>query len=267
MSNTDNTPIEIVSYPSLENMHNTISNDSFIRIIDNKVSYSDFCKYAKPLDVLLFAGGDFVSSAIRKIERVKLGNGDFSHAGLVATRDLIDDNKLVAGKFYTWEITMGGKLNDGVPDVRGKSFLGVQIREFDWVFDSFRGNLNTKIAWCRLKNNPFNDPSCDRQNLQTKATLLYYSTLDKPYESVCCCGCQLGSALFPIFRKCVCRTGDERFFCSEFVAYVLKYMNVLSADINPHDVVPVDFIPGVDQDKSVDGNHAINCCQKPLYIV
>lgn len=250
--------------PSDENVINGIN----VRIVNNQISYSDFCKCVKPLDVLLFVGDDFVSSAIRKIQRVQLGNGDFSHAGMVVTSDVINDPSLENGKLYTWEITTGSHLNDGVPDIRGKRFLGVQIREFDQVFDSFKNKSGGKIAWCRLKKNPFIQVDADLFELKRQGTMIYHKTLDKPYESICCCACELGKALIPKLRFIkINKHDDEKFFCSEFVAHVLKTMGVLPDSINPSNVVPVDFIPGVDQDKSSTGQHEINCCEKPLYIV
>src|SRR3990170_2341638 len=75
----------------------------------------------QPFDVLLFQGGDFVSSTIRKVQRKQLGNGSFSHAGLVMAGDLVKGQGLEPGKLYVWEITKSGKLNDGVMDVKGRS--------------------------------------------------------------------------------------------------------------------------------------------------
>lgn len=216
------------------------------------------CSFS-PLDVILFKGGDFVSNTIRDIERSEVKNGAFSHSALLIPGWAIDPQVLALdpNQWYTWEITMSGKLNDGVTDVQGRSFLGVQIRSFSAIVDKVRANPKVKMAWL-----PFKTPITTlypRDEIIRRITALYLQTKESPYEFT---PCILLASAIPIFRKCTTKTAsDRRFFCSEFVAYILKEMGILAKETQEQYVLPVDFIPGVDAD------HQVNCCQAPTYLV
>lgn len=242
------------------------------------MTYETALAQIKPLDVLLFRGGDFVSTAIRRIEARRVRNGGFSHAALVITGATIDFTSVHGpkaqtidpDKLYVWEITMSGKLNDGVTDIFGRSFLGVQVRPLDAVIAAARKNTRVKVAWLRLKRSPFADisaapseyagiprPFGSESQLRQILTTLYHETLEAPYEA---CLCILIAATFPRLRCCSTQ-GTKRFFCSEFVAYVLKRVGVLASSTKEQNVIPVDFIPGVDED------HEVDCCEAPVYLV
>jgi len=294
------------------------------------VNYYEIKNQIQPFDVLLFRGGDFISSAITKVQKLRLGNGSFSHAGLVINGYLLGyDDEDKKDKLYLWEITMSGKLTDGVPDIRGKSFLGVQVRDLDKVVEANLKNPKIKIGWLPLINNPYT--RCFNQNIEIKDIILnneevivdnkevivnnkevivdnkqyeitvevnneevivdneeveiqtevkkskidtpelhintlellrkrtkelYVSTFETPYEIYCC---NLISATFPKLRK-ISIHENKRFFCSEFVAYILKEVGVLPKNVKEGNVVPVDFIPEVDEDNE------IKCCKTPVYL-
>lgn len=228
-------------------------------------SYESVCSQFQPLDVLLFRGGDAVSATIRRMEARQVHNGAFSHAGLIVRGRNLDlraiwgDKPEVEAweaepdKLYVWEITMSGKLNDGVTDIFGHSFLGVQLRPLDAVMAAIRVRTGVKVAWLPLQRPLVLPPD----QLRHLLTTLYAETLEAPYEA---CLCVLVAATCPRLRCCSTQ-GTKRFFCSEFVAYILKRVGVLPATIREENVIPVDFIPAVDQD------HEITCCQGPTYLV
>lgn len=231
-------------------------------------------KVMRPLDVLLFKGGDVVSGCIAKCQKRETGNGDFSHAALVVDTRVLDKSRvkgLEDGIWYVWEITMSGKWNDGVTDIYGDSKLAVQLRKFDDVMKAvFKAKKDgCQCAWVPLKNNPFeNKPDIDIEeinisistdNLMKKCTDLCLETYGRKYERS---PFVLLAAILPCLRKCIGTKGTERFFCSEFVAWILKEMGI-ETQIEEQYVIPVDFIPSVDTDKS----NGITCTEQPVLIM
>jgi hypothetical protein len=85
----------------------------------------------QPLDVLLFRGVDAVSHAICFFEGKVFGHGDFSHAGVAVTREVLDLPFLEPGKVYVWESTLSAPagflahFTDKVPD---RETEGVRLR-------------------------------------------------------------------------------------------------------------------------------------------
>jgi hypothetical protein len=126
----------------------------------NGYAYS-YLSRAQPLDLLLFHGGDTFSDGIRALSKINTGNGDFSHAGMVVTHDILPYvTELQKGKLYIWEATMSYPLlgmTDGVPDVEsGKGRFGIQIRDLEEVVKAYVGNSDkTAMAWCKLLRNPW----------------------------------------------------------------------------------------------------------------
>ena len=85
---------------------------------------------------MLFKGCDFVSDSIRFLGIAQLDNDfadDYSHVGLVVTRDILNDDRLEEDKIYVWESTISGKLGKNIYNIGGKAFLGVQLTDFDDV--------------------------------------------------------------------------------------------------------------------------------------
>src|SRR4029434_11276944 len=76
----------------------------------------------QPLDIILFRGTDWVSHAICFLEGKMFGHGDFSHAGVVVTREALDLPFLEPDKVYVWESTLSAPagflahFTDKVPD-------------------------------------------------------------------------------------------------------------------------------------------------------
>jgi len=238
-----------------------------------KVSYKEIESEIEPLDLLMFRGGDFVSKTIRFLEKKMLGNGSFSHVGIVVTRELMPWLKMLQpGEKYVWESTMsipiGGFVED-VPDVEsGKGKFGVQIRFLEDVIDSYTNRESgSLVAWAPLKDNPWKTKE-NQKSIIRKVRKLHKEVGCRTYELNFL---ELAASLFPplrIFRKKtkwvedigfgILRSfdivegdsedeGDSFYFCSELVAYVYKKLDIISVSVNPQEVVPMDFL-GYDRD-------------------
>lgn len=227
------------------------------------ISYNEAKALMRPFDVLLFRGGDFISDGISRIEKATTRVGAFTHAALIISGACLDFPFLTQDSYtskpdhlYSWEITMSGKLNDGVTDIFGKSFLGVQLRDLDEVIKATLSNPKASVAWLPL-NRSKSDYSTITNETRLRATALYLQTYEAPYEIY---PCVLLAAACPRFRCCSTK-GTKRFFCSEFVAYILRSIGHLPPTVKVENVLPVDFLPGVDTDGEL-----INCCEEPRYL-
>ena len=123
-----------------------------ILIVDKR--WDDLVKLITPLDLVLFAGKDIVSSTIRNLQDKKLTIGNFSHVGVIVSSFVLPHVKeLQPGEWYVWESTSSLRLpgfENEVPDVFGKHKLGVQIRNLKQVLEIYNGD----IYIAKIKNNP-----------------------------------------------------------------------------------------------------------------
>lgn len=224
-----------------------------------RISSSRVISLIRPLDVLLFRGGDLVSDAIRTVEQLFDGAGKFSHVGLVITHEIAPSIGLKPGVPYVWEITMSGKIGDGVYDWKGRSMLGVQIRLLSSVLDVYADSETREIAWVPLKVNPWTKSVPN--DLVSRVEALVRETLGDSYRSVCCCLCALtGAAVNSMKLARGYRKDPNRFFCSEFVAYVLRSLDLIPPEVLPDTIMPEDFIPEVGNKKGLDITY------NPIYI-
>ena len=123
-----------------------------ILIVDKR--WDDLVKLITPLDLVLFAGKDIVSSTIRNLQDKKLTIGNFSHVGVIVSSFVLPHIKeLQPGEWYVWESTSSLRLpgfENEVPDIFGKHKLGVQIRNLKQVLEVYNGD----IYIAKVKNNP-----------------------------------------------------------------------------------------------------------------
>lgn len=210
------------------------------------VSYDAVRREIRPLDLMLFRGADPVSHLIQGCERCYLGDGGVSHVGLVVNSEVVGlQPGMQPGTLYIWESTMSGRLTDGVPDIAGRSRLGVQLRELDAVVTAYDADRGTAVMWGRLRDNP-----CDRELAKVREALrpVFAANHDKPYELNCC---QLLAALFPCLRCFPDCLETRHIFCSELVATAYVAVGVLPAVCDPAYVMPADFV-AADRDHAVD---------------
>jgi len=127
----------------------------------NGYGYSYLIDRARPLDLLLWRGEDFISNTIRHFSDRAVGNGDFSHAGMLVTREILPSVKeMKRGRLYVWEATMSYPLcgiTDGVPNIEtGEGKFGIQIRDLEEVLQAYVSDSNdTALGWARLSYNPW----------------------------------------------------------------------------------------------------------------
>lgn len=222
--------------------------------VHKSVPYDDLLRRVQPLDLLLFRGTDAVSGTISRLQKCRLGDGQYTHVGIVVTHDLWPHPNLLPGQLYVWESTMSLSccgLTDGVPDVEhNRGRFGVQIRDLRSVVTHYSGD----VAWAPLLNNPFADTEMRSfvcEEFRKFQTQYGDATYDASFV-------ELLSALLPFLRwirnwsRCCrtcggCRKETEWIFCSEGVAMIYQSIGVIEAKYTPRDVVPMDFL-GRDED-------------------
>lgn len=203
----------------------------------------------RPFDLVLFKGGDFVSDIIRFAERksAKYNKKDYSHCGVIITKEVYDDDSLQEGKLYVLESTVSGRLGQNVPDIHGKSFLGVQIRDFETLLPEYlKGDTYVSIGV--LKDHPFNNMS-----KKTAKKLLTEFINDNQYKVYDFNPLVLGSSVCMCLRKpkrILCSDPQKLLFCSELACMLYQKLGLIPENVDPETVVPMDFL-GVDADNAV----------------
>jgi len=226
--------------------------------------YNKVKNQIKPFDLVLFKGGDYISDFIRYVQHLNteikynkkydVNSDQFSHVGMVVTKDILPDSSLKDGKLYIWESTMSGDLTDGVPNVLGESYLGVQLRDLDQVVKNYDANPHTQIAFASLKDEIYDEImfTPELSNKFVKLFALYngirydanllslYAAVNKDYRS---------------HRDLIEETlnTENWLFCSELVALIYKNLGIFPESIDPKNVVPMDFI-GFDDEDEVNEN-------------
>ena len=257
----------------------------------NKVaSYHDIKSKISPFDLIACRGGNLTSNLISAVQSQYLGIGAFSHVGMIVTNDILPscaingvNINLEPGHLYLFEsaFTYGE-----APDITTKSCkFGVQLRDLKEVIPQYSGD--NKIAWCKLKANPFNrienesdvELKCRQSIIAERFKGLFALYQGRMFDADLI---NLFGSIFPSLR--IIRDGrDEVYktlynalnfcgvanvnsgpagwqFCSELVANVYQAYNIIPNHIDPKNVVPVDFF-GYDE----DGLHAL--VEEPIFII
>lgn len=245
---------------------------------NNSIEYEKIKDMIKPFDLIAFRGGDFISDLISFVQEKYIGVGNFTHVGMAVTRDILPS--LPDDDIYVFESTCSYEyITDGVPDIKSKKgVLGVQLRNLKDVISNYIKDEKTKIAWCKLINNPYDNEN-NRESLKNIFIEQYEKYNSKFYEVS---AISLLSAVFPELRE-LREIKDDFFdsifgfiswfkdepkiktspsgwqFCSELVANIYKKIRIISENFDSKNVIPVDFF-GHD----LDGIPAI--VDKPIFI-
>ena len=236
--------------------------------------YSEYAKKIRPFDLVLFRGKDYISDLIRFVQgkvlpefssaEYSISSDAFSHVGIIVTSEILDDDRLEDGKLYIWESTMSGNLSDGVPNIRGETYLGVQLRDFDKVVEGYDEDPDTRIAIAHISSVFFNE---DYESLKGFFTRIFHKYNGTRYDAN---PVSLASGISPYFRPI--RENVENLlgtedwlFCSELVAVVYQELGWFSHNVEPKNVVPMDFV-GRDGDSEEDGGIPV-IVEKPIYII
>lgn len=237
----------------------------------------------QPLDLIFFRGTEVVSKTIvyltkrqqkrrkvchgrrlKKHEKCKKLDAWYSHVGLVLSRDLYDDPRLISGKLYVLEATYTGKNDDGVPNIDGDPTFGVQIRALDDILAVYtQSDSKKKLAWSEMVDNPFRQPPSPRKRSECqRLQAIFTSWCREAWEGMQYDANPLSllAALYCPLRRgrdCLERifNVDGWLFCSELVAQVARTLELIPRSVNPKNVLPMDLV-GFDLDgSSEDGIH------------
>lgn len=229
----------------------------------------------QPLDLLLFSGTDGVSATIRFVEQRRLGRGDYSHAGLAVTRDVLDLPFLEPGRIYVWESTMTAErgflsnytdriANAELPDDGHDPEItfGVQLRDLELVIPGYEIG-GGKVGWSAYRGER---PHVDETRRQLKDLHDEYGhspyTADLVDVFAACYPATLKVADF--FDKVENRVvhfrnhlrekigkpadrvdADHHMFCSEWVATVYKRLGIIDVP-DPRLAAPTTFLVKTD---------------------
>ena len=231
----------------------------------NYATYEEIKGSIRSFDLLGFRGGDLISDIITTVESHEMGVSNFSHVGIVVKSDILPsynlngiEQQLSADNIYVFESTFSYAIpyvTDGVPDVcTDKGMLGVQLRNLDQVIPRYIINDKTKVAWCKLIDNPLD--RMDISVIQEQFKTLFESYHGRMYELS---AVTLFGSLFPGARKLrkIRNTIMDKVwsflgfksaspadyqFCSELVGNIYSTFGVIDPKFNPQDIVPVDFL-------------------------
>lgn len=203
----------------------------------------------EPLDLIFFKGTDIISRSVCLGEDISSGSSEFSHVGIVINNDLLKLDCLNDKTFYVLESTVSYDYNT-IDVVSGKPRIGVQIREFENLKKHYLVD-DCKMAWAKLKNNPF---VFDRENCIKKFEKTYIDYGRRFYDMN---PLTLLAAVFPCLRRprdffdtmiikgekvLNKNLGLNNVFCSELVTLVYQQQGLISNSIDPEDILPVDIL-------------------------
>lgn len=250
---------------------------------------SDFIAQVRPLDLIVFRGGEGLSTLIMDLEKFETGDGSISHVEVAITREWCEKIKAIKAKtdvhdnpntLFSWGSTLSGPLNDGVYNAEtGGVAFGVQLRVLEDVVTNYLKNTRANVGLCRLIDNPTlqrADESDIKYQLRAvalkhKIAEAYETFNGRLYDANILA---LLASLFPSLRPLrnateeVASTSVKSWlFCSEFAAVLYEFIDVIGPsngkEPNPENVVPVDFL-GSDTD--IDGIVKPICEIPPTWI-
>lgn len=221
----------------------------------------------KPLDLMVFKGDSYISRIIREFEKWELSMDDVSHVGVVVTRDILPHiPQLKVGRKYILESTVILSHDDKVNNViTGSPRFGVQIRDLEYVILNYDPSPNQKIGYARLINNNFELPyivKVMKDVMDKYANTLYEIN---PIKLLACVSPTMRwlrdiidglyieghyilstirlinkSAIDSMDIKSALREVEKYFlFCSELAVIIYQALGIISNDINPAEVAPV----------------------------
>jgi hypothetical protein len=219
-----------------------------------------FLKHVAPLDVILFQGISPFSDLIRNGSELIKGNGDFSHCGLVVTKQICQDIKVEdESQLLLMEITVS--IGEKVKDIEtGRFTLGSQVRDLRAVLEETSAE-GIGSAVCKLRNNPWVQYTESKNLAQleqiNKILCDVYQTYIRDNKSIYDPNLfSLLGTIFPSLRGIRDRVDDmfsfvrshhPWLFCSELICIVYRNLGLLNQNVDVQSYVPVDFVtPGND---------------------
>lgn len=252
-----------------------------------KADIQKFIEQIKPLDLLVFKGGDLTSHAIMEGEEYITGSSNTpSHVEIMITKEWCDrikcheEHPIYADQPLSWGSTSLGK---SISIETGGHVNGVQIRDLEYLMTKYLSKEGSNVGYCSLRNNPtvfyldnekWTDYAARSDKLKRDLCAAYDKYHGKEYNNN---PLALIGVMFPQFRHL--RNASQmsissfekgnKLFCSEFVASLYEDIGIIDdmtdgvADgkmLDPRDVLPVDFF-GPDAD-----NQFVNSiCKEPVW--
>jgi hypothetical protein len=226
------------------------------------INYSEIRAKLKTYDIIGFRGSDFVADGISNMEKKYVGENYITHVGMIIRAcDLPGESpQYSADKIYILESTASGAEDNilaqfvgMVPSViDNKGHFGVQLRDMDILILQYDMPEKSRLLWLPLKDS-IPRPQANSATLQTilnKYIGVFYD--GSPINLVAAINpkvrCLRDNCVFKTLRDlccgCICGTKpSEWMFCSELVAQIYVDIGIFTIDINPSDVLPVDFLP------------------------
>jgi hypothetical protein len=204
-------------------------------------------------DILLYRDDSFVSRSIQQLQQLRVGCNAFSHVGLLLRGDFIKKYMHVLTlqdqrrspviqcdvkekEMYVFESTKSGMLNDGVDNLKGRTYFGVQIRPL-------LGQIRTPslpervVCWCPLKK----EKRKQIRELDILFSILRYDGLSYNYHV----GDLLATAC-PTFCGCCrwLRPADERqhMLCPELAVRCFQDLGIVPSSVPSEKILPVDLL-------------------------
>lgn len=228
------------------------------------ISYEELYTKAQPGDLLLFRGNDFISKTICMIEMLETECSVCSHVGVVVNAETLPNVKqLKPNKLYILESTsLIPYISDKIPDERLHSIrMGVQIRDLELVINSYNKTQGSCVFWCKLESNPW---ETQRDTMIANVTKLVEEVGNRPYDYRLI---NLLASVFPWMRstrlffdvfvsdvyhvlstihlakdKTPKDIEEQTIFCSQLVTMFYQAVGLLCKDIDPADVIPIDYV-------------------------
>lgn len=209
------------------------------------LKYNDIKDQIKPLDLMVFKGSDVVAHSIAYMENAFLHDGDWNHVGVVVTTDIMPIKNGIDGKLYIFESTLSSAMyTNNINDIeRGTGVFGVQIRPLEEIIYAYDDDLDTKVGWCSLINNPIDK---DIENVRMLMTAFKEEHGDATYDYNIC---NLLSTVMCTCTSCrrACCGRSNKFFCSELVATIYQLFGIIGPDVEPVKICPIELL-GVTND-------------------
>lgn len=210
----------------------------------------------RSFDLLSFRGGDFISDIIIILQRKSKGISPFSHVGMVVKSDILEEwngYKLKEDNIYVLESTFSyevmGILKSSPDVIKEKGIFGVQLRNLEDVIDTYISSKKTKIAWCKLIENPldYKDINLIKDEFRVifeKYYNMFYALslldlLGTLYPAIAFIRDNKKKLTKYLRKMLFMKKNNEWQFCSQLVANIYKDMGI--ASVNPNNITPSDF--------------------------
>lgn len=237
--------------------HN-ITGNKYWNIVKSGEPYYNIRPYLKTFDMIFFRGAEGVSNLISKMQKKLNGKSmpDYTHVGLIIRGENfpLESSFYDPTKIYIFESTQSGSLGDGTPNIYYESKLGVQLRDFDKVVETYDSHPKSKLAWAPLLDvyrpvfNHHNSELLLRvirkyDGIKYDVSLIdLFSAVYKPLRP-----------LRSVVRK-IRKYANDWQFCSELCCNIYKEFGIIGENVNAENVLPCDFMensetPGFTYDK------------------